>query len=240
MENDNTTIELCGGNSSFVHRVGNRVHKDIKPFNQYGHPMGYYEEYKITKYASQLSTPGKAHPEFPQNVTCEGPFKFSYNYIPGVTLDEYERCNRPLSIDAQKDILRQLTNIFYKMNRAGITHVDSNLGNFIVSCDKVCRYGSISIIDFGMSIVRPKCSAIGAYRKPKLVHGTLVNTNTIHPTEEYELVDKDLDYVDFGGLLEELRDGWIISERGDAKSYIQLQDIENLCGDYKQLIQLFQ
>ena len=80
------------GLMSYIEKRNNRTYKFIHEFDVYGSPVDPYEECKILKYVSKLG------PAFPQNVKCEGPYKLSYDFIPGITLKKYIGINYPIPL----------------------------------------------------------------------------------------------------------------------------------------------
>jgi serine/threonine protein kinase len=131
-------MALEQGYQSFVSVNNGRLLKAIDCFDAYGNAVTPYEECKILKYVSRLGS------EFPQNVTCEGPLRLSYDYIPGVTLERYIDRHFPLSVREQKYIALQLFRSYRKLWEAGIEHGDYNAGNFLIDPD-----GQVHVLDFG-------------------------------------------------------------------------------------------
>lgn len=133
------------GEHSSIKRVENRTVKIINDTDAYGSRVDPYKECEILKVLTKLG------PEFPQNVKCEGPFKLSYDYIEGMTLEEYsnmiwKRDNDLPSQSIQSDILIQVSLAYCKMYKVGFAHGDPNLKNFLIN-----EEGKIFIIDFGFA-----------------------------------------------------------------------------------------
>jgi RIO-like serine/threonine protein kinase len=124
------------GFHSKIFQNGNRLHKIINCHDF----LGPFEECAILKRVSALG------PEFPQNVECEGVYKLSYDYIDGITLQEYVE-NVELYHN-QLDIFSQLLSINMKLIKNGIELCDQVLENFIIDYN-----GMIHAIDFGNIII---------------------------------------------------------------------------------------
>lgn len=120
------------GNNSSVEKINGRLYKTI-----HCDDFGPYDEYQILKKVSLLG------PEFPQNVLCEGEYKLSYDYIEGITLEEFLQCSK-INENDQVLIFIQLLSINMKLIKNGIELCDQVLSNFIVDCHSV-----IHAIDFG-------------------------------------------------------------------------------------------
>jgi len=122
------------GNNSFVEKRGNRLYKSINLYGNYGP----FEECKLLKYVSKLG------PEFPQHVKCEGLYQLSYDYIDGITLEQYMDYYSINPKKNQINILIQLLKINLKLYQVGLYLCDQGVNNYILDDD-----GIIHVIDFG-------------------------------------------------------------------------------------------
>jgi len=120
------------GYNSYVEHINGRLHKTIK-----NKDVGPFDECKILKFVSQLG------PEFPQHVECEGVYKLSYDYIEGITIEDYIKLCK-ITYDDQICIFKQLLTINMKLIKLGIELCDQVLSNFIVDNNSL-----IHPIDFG-------------------------------------------------------------------------------------------
>jgi serine/threonine protein kinase len=145
------------GRHSFVNVQDGRIIKHIDPINQYNEFVAPYEECKVLKYVSKLG------PQFPQNVRCEGYLKLSYSYVNGITLKKYLKHNE-LTVTQQKNIIRQMVDIHYKLFVVGFLHNDPGMDNYVIDDD-----GMIHIVDFGFA-GSPYRDPISVYKEHAIIY----------------------------------------------------------------------
>ena len=168
------------GHHSYTTIQNHRVNKSIKALDAYGQFVGYYQEYKLLKYISKLG------PEFPQNVKGDI-LTVSYDYIPGISVEDYVENNNPLTISQEKNIIMQILKIYRKLFMIGVSHNDAGLSNFIIDPNHI-----IHIIDFGFGVVHNR-KIIGEYNE---------DTDITEPLDEYEDLDYILPESEFGKILQ--------------------------------------
>jgi hypothetical protein len=191
-------MKVQQGLMSHITVKNGKIHKFIHDHNAYGDPVGPFEECKILKYISKLG------PEFPQNVNCDGAYRLSYDYIPGVRLKDFLKENQPLTLSQQKNIALKVIKIYYKLFLVGFYHGDPNLTNFILD-----DLGIIHILDFGLAyspyrtiISKP---IIYSYRDSES-DSEESEREFLEPPEEYEDLDFIPDYSNFIETLDDLLD----------------------------------